>query len=73
MKTNHMKTSSNFFLLAKKCQNFCSIYGFKFMVTLLLFAMLVGSAAACGGSRGSGRQSKTIKKGKPIPCPQKDC
>jgi hypothetical protein len=45
----------------------------SFYLALCLIISLTASAVSCGGSKGSGRNSKKIKRGKPIPCPMKDC
>jgi hypothetical protein len=73
MKHRLLQPLSYFVFLVKKCQYLFFAHSTKFVVALSLFVVLAGSTSACGSSRGSGRQTKTIKKGKPIPCPQKDC
>jgi hypothetical protein len=45
----------------------------SFFLILCLLLCLIVSGVSCGGSKGGSRNSKTIKKGKPIPCPLKDC
>lgn len=49
---------------------------FSFALRGLVIIFLVGGTQtfyACGSSKGGNKKARTIKKGKPIPCPMKDC
>jgi hypothetical protein len=63
---------ANFVSFFKYLQNFLTL---RFSSLFLLLALFVGSQTlvSCGGSKSSSRKNKTIKKGKPTPCPFKDC
>jgi hypothetical protein len=63
---------TNFVSFFKDLKNFLTL---RFSILFLLLAMFVGAQTllSCGSSKGSSRKNKTIKKGKPTPCPFKDC
>lgn len=46
-----------------------------FFSVLLIIVVSFSSVLlqSCGTSKGNGHNSKKIKRGKPIPCPIKDC
>jgi hypothetical protein len=45
----------------------------RYVLALSLLAGLATAEISCAGGQNKGRSHKKIKRGKPIPCPIKDC
>jgi hypothetical protein len=45
----------------------------RYGLALVLLAGLATAELSCAGGQNKGRSHKKLKRGKPIPCPIKDC
>jgi hypothetical protein len=45
----------------------------RYGMALVLLAGLATAELSCAGGQNKGRSHKKLKRGKPIPCPIKDC